>query len=397
MRCLYCGNELALLKKLTGHGEFCSEAHRQKYQEQYNRLALTRLLQAQDPDPERRPLQLSTRGGSPYRGSLGAGPEVKQIDSAPAPVQRFASEYPALSGFVPHHFEPALSPAELFSSEPFLSAVTACLPAPAPLTAPFRMNPTELPESSSDTEAGRQQADRPAVSRFPNGLRLLEGNPPVPMSLQRIDSTPILDDSVLSYAFRAEFGDTIAGLLTLIDGVDVSSSRERRNGDGLNGHHATDAASLNGAGNAELRQPDLQEPASAAVIPSPLDPSSTSEEPDAILFESPAANRDSSLPIMVNLDAWTEDSWAPRSGRASSVSVVVADSEEARKFLGWLDEEMEELSAGQSRQGAIPEAAPAEPVQEEMPDMAADGPVAIPAPALLPEDQAAVRPMPLTL
>ena len=29
MRCLYCGNELALLKKLTGGGEFCSEAHRQ--------------------------------------------------------------------------------------------------------------------------------------------------------------------------------------------------------------------------------------------------------------------------------------------------------------------------------------------------------------------------------
>lgn len=57
MRCLYCGNELALLKKLTGGGEFCSEAHRQKYQEEYNRLALTRLLQAQPPAAERRPLE----------------------------------------------------------------------------------------------------------------------------------------------------------------------------------------------------------------------------------------------------------------------------------------------------------------------------------------------------
>ncbi len=47
MRCLYCGKELALLKRLTGGGEFCSEAHKQSYQEEYNRLALSRLMQAQ--------------------------------------------------------------------------------------------------------------------------------------------------------------------------------------------------------------------------------------------------------------------------------------------------------------------------------------------------------------
>jgi hypothetical protein len=47
MRCLYCGKPLPLLKKLTGGGEFCSDAHRHKYQEEYNKLALSRLLQAQ--------------------------------------------------------------------------------------------------------------------------------------------------------------------------------------------------------------------------------------------------------------------------------------------------------------------------------------------------------------
>ena len=47
MRCLYCGKELALLKRLTGGGEFCSDAHKHSYQEEYNRLALSRLLQAQ--------------------------------------------------------------------------------------------------------------------------------------------------------------------------------------------------------------------------------------------------------------------------------------------------------------------------------------------------------------
>jgi hypothetical protein len=52
MRCLYCGNELALFKKLTGGSEFCSEAHRQKYQEEYNKLALSRLLQSQPQAPQ---------------------------------------------------------------------------------------------------------------------------------------------------------------------------------------------------------------------------------------------------------------------------------------------------------------------------------------------------------
>jgi hypothetical protein len=47
MRCLYCGKELALLKRLRGGGDFCSDSHKQSYQEEYNRLALSRLLQAQ--------------------------------------------------------------------------------------------------------------------------------------------------------------------------------------------------------------------------------------------------------------------------------------------------------------------------------------------------------------
>jgi hypothetical protein len=52
MRCLYCGKELALLKRWTGGGEFCSDAHRQRYQEEYNQLALNRLLQAKPLEPK---------------------------------------------------------------------------------------------------------------------------------------------------------------------------------------------------------------------------------------------------------------------------------------------------------------------------------------------------------
>src|SRR5579883_818317 len=48
MRCLYCGKELALLKRWTRGGQFCSEAHKKSYQEEYNRIGLNRLLQAQN-------------------------------------------------------------------------------------------------------------------------------------------------------------------------------------------------------------------------------------------------------------------------------------------------------------------------------------------------------------
>src|ERR1017187_2665091 len=134
MRCLYCGNELELLKKLTGHGEFCSEAHRQKYQEQYNRLALTRLLQAPDSEPERRP-PLSRTSVRP-NNTLGPGKARRKLESA-RPEERKPppqadgpgmGDAPEMRGFLPHLFEPALSPVELFSLDPFLAPVTACLP-----------------------------------------------------------------------------------------------------------------------------------------------------------------------------------------------------------------------------------------------------------------------------
>lgn len=47
MRCLYCGKQLALFRRLTGSGEFCSDAHKQSYHEEFNKLALTRLIAAQ--------------------------------------------------------------------------------------------------------------------------------------------------------------------------------------------------------------------------------------------------------------------------------------------------------------------------------------------------------------
>jgi hypothetical protein len=73
MRCLYCGKPLPLLKKLTGGGEFCSDAHRHKYQEEYNKLALSRLLQAQ-----------SAPGETGLFPAQGSGSGLRQL-AAPAP------------------------------------------------------------------------------------------------------------------------------------------------------------------------------------------------------------------------------------------------------------------------------------------------------------------------
>src|SRR5579884_1711790 len=56
MRCLYCGRQLAFFRRLPGGGEFCSDAHRTAYQEEYNRLALSRLLQTGNSGEEPQPI-----------------------------------------------------------------------------------------------------------------------------------------------------------------------------------------------------------------------------------------------------------------------------------------------------------------------------------------------------
>jgi hypothetical protein len=87
MRCLYCGKELALLKRLTGGGDFCSDAHKQSYQEEYNRLALSRLLQAQ----KRGQPASTTSAQSPL-----PPPRTAVAVEEPAPEQQISPEIVAL-------------------------------------------------------------------------------------------------------------------------------------------------------------------------------------------------------------------------------------------------------------------------------------------------------------
>ncbi len=183
MRCLYCGNELALLKKLTGGGEFCSEAHRQKYQEEYNRLALSRLLQAQPAVAERPLVEATSKPSEPAHAPNGhnghpvpRSPEVRQpiVHSPPE------SPPPPEPGFVMDKFEPVLSPGELFSSEPFLSAVSAYLPN----RDSSRMPEARLPEPGAVAlttvqgwkRNGRNAGDGPEAREFARPVPKLEIN-----------------------------------------------------------------------------------------------------------------------------------------------------------------------------------------------------------------------------
>ena len=48
--CRHCGKPLPFLQRFSGDEDFCSKTHRQNYQEEYNRLALGRLVTAGIPD-----------------------------------------------------------------------------------------------------------------------------------------------------------------------------------------------------------------------------------------------------------------------------------------------------------------------------------------------------------
>ena len=91
MHCLYCDRPLALIKRLTGDGEFCSKECRKNYQQEHNQLALARLLETQPP---------KTAGNAgPTKSKAGAAPPMsppraaKPQEPTPEPAG-FFTEYP---------------------------------------------------------------------------------------------------------------------------------------------------------------------------------------------------------------------------------------------------------------------------------------------------------------
>lgn len=134
MQCLFCGKELALLKRLRGGGEFCSEAHRKEYQDQYEQLALARLMQAKPPaEPLSPGVPLARPSGGPANSADArpqgpyAGAPVATIET-PAPLTAQASARHSASERAPKtNDQPAgesVAPLAGFVTDPVVPAVT---------------------------------------------------------------------------------------------------------------------------------------------------------------------------------------------------------------------------------------------------------------------------------
>src|SRR6266576_531448 len=94
MRCLHCDRPLALLKRLTGDGEFCSKEHRKIYQREHNELALARLLESQPPDARGAPRATKPQESAP--------PPVKSepVKSAPISIKEPPQKLPTPADFL---------------------------------------------------------------------------------------------------------------------------------------------------------------------------------------------------------------------------------------------------------------------------------------------------------
>jgi hypothetical protein len=103
MHCLYCDRPLALLKRLTGDGEFCSKEHRRIYQQEHNHLALARLLESQ-PKAKEKPIPDKT-----------VKLELETVDFIKAPEV----SQPKLAGFIPESLDAGAVPGAIrFASAP---------------------------------------------------------------------------------------------------------------------------------------------------------------------------------------------------------------------------------------------------------------------------------------
>jgi hypothetical protein len=131
MRCLYCGKELALLKRLTGNGEFCSDQHKQSYHDEYNRLALSRLLQAQTKTEEGR-AKSSGKGNAGPAETASPSNKRERGPAMPVPVaQKMEPVATVVAGFLPEPMavQEGPHPQAISPSTPFCWTSGPMLPA----------------------------------------------------------------------------------------------------------------------------------------------------------------------------------------------------------------------------------------------------------------------------
>ena len=261
MRCLYCGKQLALLKRLTG-GEFCSDAHKQSYQDEYNRLALTRLLQAQSKSDESK--SKATKPSAPAKQPEWVpAPEPQPEfapDSQPAlppePVAVKMEPEPELvsiqmTGFCdecrPKIRDFVFADASIAPAAPLELASTPCLPsdllkAPAAEPAvparaelaPLDLRSTALPPDQK--KVSLEQPAPPAANKDfataslnlslrvqPSSLHSLPSSKPVPLVVAAMAAAiPAAqpDTAVAEFAIGVEFGATVRSELELT-GIEI--------------------------------------------------------------------------------------------------------------------------------------------------------------------------------
>src|ERR1700722_431527 len=172
MRCLYCGKELAFLKRLTGGGEFCSDTHKQSYQEEYNRLALSRLLQAQSKGQQAHnsPAQTPGQNTPPPHNVSVAVQEPEALNSAngtPAPrVQAVALREEQAEAVIEPVEVPIAAEESVASAEMGVEASVGAEPEPVG-TAGFLLESPALAVLSDETpyrEAWLELSAGPAMS-----------------------------------------------------------------------------------------------------------------------------------------------------------------------------------------------------------------------------------------
>jgi hypothetical protein len=155
MRCRYCGKELALFKRLTGGGGFCSEAHKQSYQDEYNQLALGRLLQAQKKG--------QTEPSGTITGSSPAAPVAVEESAAAEPVLDERTARPVLES----------APLEISRLEVSVTEERAARDALARETEQSR--PAALRAATGEERAAREAPARETEQSRPAALRAATG------------------------------------------------------------------------------------------------------------------------------------------------------------------------------------------------------------------------------
>lgn len=195
MRCLQCGKDVPLLKRMSG-SEFCSDAHRREYQHEYSQLALGRLLQSKPPGPEK---SVEANGSA----SLLTPAATANGHSAPAlsitmpPVQ---NTEPVVTAY---KTSPEPSPVPVKKVEPRHAIPMPPAPAPAkvatdPAVAAIAKVEKPAPAAPQRTNVGTaefEQAlwlkpDRPRHQANVASLALLEASPiPLERGVEMADAT----------------------------------------------------------------------------------------------------------------------------------------------------------------------------------------------------------------